>query len=81
MAMTKEQAALELLRKIARSNVIATDLADCRAREVVQDFPQDESGRAMRIEFTISHHALGKVRDAGELLEVLDVTRRGGGLT
>ena len=68
--MTKGQAVKKLCGLIGRGNMIASDFADMKAWEVERPFPQD-SGGGVLVQFTISHHALGKLAPQ-ELQEALD---------
>ena len=65
--MKKERAALVLLRKIGKSNLIGTDFADAAAKEVTKPNP------GYKVCFTISHEAFGKIHDqvTGEALDTL----------
>ena len=53
-----------------RNNLIGTDFAGVSAREVDTEFEQDSSG-GIRVCFSVSHHALGKIMTE-ELSEALD---------
>lgn len=53
-----------------RNNVIGTDFADIRVCRIEREFPQDSSG--VKIQFTISNHALGKLSN-GDVATALDV--------
>lgn len=54
-----------------RNNLIGTDFEDVAAELVSRDFEQGDEG--VRIQFTVSTHALGKVltEDSAEALEFL----------
>ena len=57
-------------RNNGRNNVIGTDFADIRVCRIEREFPQDSSG--VKIQFTISNHALGKLSN-GDVATALDV--------
>lgn len=54
-----------------KNNLIGTDFKDVAAEEVKRDFVQGDNG--VRIQFTVSSHALGKVltAESAEALEFL----------
>ena len=53
-----------------RNNLIGTDLHDIAVKVTDVDFGQSKGG--VRIEFSVSYHAIGKL-DNGELSDALDV--------
>ena len=72
--MSEERERAAALQKIGRiifgrNNLIGTDFADAKALRVERDFMQSKDG--IFIQFTISHHALGKVASK-DLREALD---------
>ncbi len=52
-----------------RNNLIGTDFADVSVKRVDHEFEQDRAG--VRIQFTVSNHALGKL-DVDQSVEVYD---------
>ena len=57
-----------------RNNLIGTDFADVNVRRVDREFEQDRAG--VRIQFTVSNHALGKlsVDESGEVYDALGLS-------
>ena len=71
--MSKERALRVLCARIfGRNNLIGSDFADVSAWTVKQKFPQDPGG-GMLIQFSISHHALGKIYDSEETVRAAEV--------
>jgi hypothetical protein len=52
--------------------LIGSDFADISAWTVKREFPQDPGG-GMLIQFSISHHALGKIYDSEETVRAVEV--------
>ncbi len=64
----KRQAMMKVIKAIANAPLIGTDFANADAQMVPHQFEQASKG--VRIEFTISAHALGKF-DNQELVDAL----------
>lgn len=54
---------------LGRNNLMGTDFADAKALRVERDFMQSKGG--VFIQFSVSHHALGKV-GSKEMIEALE---------
>ena len=69
--MNKRQALRVICSEVlGRNNLIGSDFANIGARDVDRQFQQGRGG--VRVQFTISYHALGKI-DTDELIEAFQV--------
>ena len=70
----KRYAIMTVIQAIGHSHLMPSDVASVDARPVDQKFPQDSCG--VRIQFTISWHALGKIMDQelSDALSTLGIT-------
>ena len=75
---TKRRAMMRLCRGIFTSNLIGTDFDDVQVVPVTgQDFQQQHDGAGIRICFSVSWHAIGKIDQAAH--DALDAFEPTGG--